>query len=61
MTTVSMLPAHGLGYLDFCLKNVNKSDKPFGGRQAIFVGDFYQVSTPPLAGTSLLPLLIKPE
>ena len=39
-----MLPEHGLGYLNFCLQAVHKNDKPFGGVQAIFVGDFYQVS-----------------
>lgn len=38
-----MLPQHGLGYLNFCLQQVKNNQEPFGGVQAVFVGDFNQV------------------
>ena len=41
---VSML--HGaamLGYLDFMLKRIRGSEKPFGGLQIVFIGDFAQL------------------
>ena len=44
LLAVSMLPEHGLGYLNFCLQQVRQNVLPFGGVQGIFVGDFFQVS-----------------
>lgn len=43
VVSVSMLPQHGLGYLNFCLQQVRNNQEPFGGIQAVFVGDFHQV------------------
>lgn len=40
---VSMLTAHLLEYLDTVGRVVRKCDRPFGGLQVVFVGDFYQL------------------
>jgi ATP-dependent exoDNAse (exonuclease V) alpha subunit len=46
---VSMLSSHMLHMLDRVFKNVRRCEKPFGGIQIIFVGDFYQL--PPVEGS----------
>lgn len=51
-----MLSDLGFGYFDFCLKMANGSKLPFGGKQAIFVGDFFQVRSPALLHLSLIGL-----
>lgn len=40
---VSMLTPHLLEYLDTVGRIVRKCDRPFGGLQVVFVGDFYQL------------------
>lgn len=40
---VSMLHGDYIDMLDFRLKKIYKSQRPFGGRQVIFVGDFLQL------------------
>lgn len=41
---ISMMHGDGLlGYIDFMLKQIRGSDKPFGGMQMIFIGDFAQI------------------
>jgi len=41
---ISMVRADLLDCIDAFLKTVLKSDKPFGGKQMIFIGDLYQLS-----------------
>ena len=40
---VSMLTPYLLEYLDVVGRTVRKCDRPFGGLQVVFVGDFYQL------------------
>ena len=40
---ISMLDARVLEYTDSVLKEIRHSQKPFGGIQVIFIGDFYQL------------------
>jgi nucleoside-triphosphatase THEP1 len=40
---ISMLDAKVLDKVNVILKGVKKSDKPFGGIQVVFVGDFFQL------------------
>ena len=40
---VSMLDIKTFEYTDKVLKNIRNTDKPFGGIQVIFIGDFYQL------------------
>ncbi|WP_306351198.1 helix-turn-helix domain-containing protein [Flavobacterium sp. '19STA2R22 D10 B1'] len=47
---VSMLRADLLDAVDWCIRNVRKNDKPFGGVQVLFIGDLLQ-----------LPPIVKPE
>ncbi len=44
---VSMLDAHLLGMVDRAVRTLRGSDRPFGGLQVIFVGDFFQL--PPVS------------
>ena len=46
---VSMLSKRLFELLDFVAKTVRRNDKPFGGIQLIFSGDFYQL--PPISDT----------
>lgn len=47
---VSMCGGNGLlGYIDYMLKNIRGDDRPFGGIQMIFIGDFAQL--PPVTGS----------
>lgn len=39
----SMLRADMLSHIDSCMKVANENDKPFGGKQVIAVGDFFQL------------------
>lgn len=57
---VSMMPPDLFEKLDMIGKKIRNSQKPFGGMQLIFVGDFYQL--PPISGefifeTSLWPTI----
>ncbi len=62
---ISMLSASRLDFIDLLLRSARKDDnnmdaeKPFGGAQAVFVGDFYQI--PPIMksdGKSKCPNLV---
>ena len=44
---VSMLNAHTLGMVDSAVRTLRGSERPFGGLQIIFVGDFFQL--PPVS------------
>lgn len=44
---ISMLPGRVFDYLDFHMRQIRESDRPFGGVQMIVVGDFCQL--PPVA------------
>ena len=46
---VSMLTAHIIDNVDAILKLIKQNDKPFGGLQVVFVGDFFQL--PPVTHT----------
>ncbi len=55
---VSMLGAHTLDTIDLKMRNATRVNKPFGGKQVIFVGDMCQIESIPPADkdfhTSLL-------
>ena len=40
---VSMLDAHTLGMVDRAVRTLRGSERPFGGLQVVFVGDFFQL------------------
>jgi ATP-dependent DNA helicase PIF1 len=44
---ISMLPGRILNYLDFHMRRIRETNRPFGGVQIIAVGDFHQL--PPVA------------
>lgn len=49
---VSMLHASFVDMLDRLAKHIRQSDKPFGGLQVVFTGDFYQL--PPVVRLSVM-------
>jgi predicted flap endonuclease-1-like 5' DNA nuclease len=53
---ISMVRADVLDYVDFVLRSVNSSSRPFGGVQVLMIGDLYQL--PPVANRDW-PLLSK--